>query len=145
MQTYTNLAPATPPERNWKQAMGRGAKGCCPACGEGRMFASFLKVKPACESCGLRLEGHRADDMPPYVTMFIVGHVIVSLNLFFEQAADWPMLWHMILWPTLTVVLSLAIMQPVKGALIGYQWALKMHGFDPAGDPHALPAGTTTP
>lgn len=145
MKTYTNLPPPAPPERNWKQAMLRGAKGCCPACGTGKMFASFLKVKPVCDSCGLRLDAHRADDMPPYITMFIVGHVIVSANLFFEQAADWPMLWHMILWPVLTVVLSLAIMQPVKGALIAYQWALGMHGFDPAGDAHALPAGSPTP
>jgi len=26
--------------------------------------------------------------------------------------------------------LSLALLQPVKGAVVGMQWALKMHGFD---------------
>lgn len=103
------------------------------------MFKSFLKVNPACETCGQRLDCHKADDMPPYVTVFIVGHIIVALNLYFEQSADWPMMWHMILWPVLTIIMTLAIMQPVKGALIAYQWALRMHGFDPEGDIHDIP------
>lgn len=133
-------------ERNWKQALKRGFACRCPNCGEGRMFERFLKVAPQCAACGERLDGHQADDMPPYVTIMIVGHVIVSLNLAFEQAADWPMWLHMAIWPALTIIMTLLLMQPVKGALIAYQWALRMHGFDPAGDIHAvtlapLPAG----
>ncbi|HRE19956.1 MAG TPA: DUF983 domain-containing protein [Rhabdaerophilum sp.] len=137
MQEWSNVprAPAEP-ARDWKQAMKRGFRCRCPNCGEGRMFSSFLKVSPACEACSERLDGHRADDMPPYITIMIVGHIIVALNLAFERAAEWPMLWHMALWPTLTVIMTLAIMQPVKGALIAYQWALRMHGFDPEGDIH---------
>ena len=103
------------------------------------MFKSFLRATPACETCGQDLTLHRADDMPPYVTIFIVGHIIVGLNLAVERAADWPIWWDMALWPTLTVILTLTLMQPVKGALIGYQWALRMHGFDPDGDAHAIP------
>ena len=140
MNDWSNLTPAdTNAPRDWKQAMGRGARGKCPQCGEGQMFQSFLKVRPACEACGQQLDCHRADDMPPYITIMIVGHVIVGMNLFFEQTADWPMWWHMALWPSLTLILTLLIMQPVKGALIAYQWALRMHGFDPNGDPHAIP------
>jgi uncharacterized protein (DUF983 family) len=30
----------------------------------------------------------------------------------------------------LAVVMSLALLPRVKGALIGWQWALRMHGFD---------------
>ena len=124
--------------RNWKQALGRGFRCTCPQCGQGRMFASFLKVAPACDSCGERLDGHRADDMPAYITITIVGHIIVGLNLFFERTAEWPMWWHMVLWPVLTIIMTLIIMQPVKGALVGYQWALRMHGFDPEGDIHEV-------
>jgi uncharacterized protein (DUF983 family) len=29
-----------------------------------------------------------------------------------------------------TFVASLALLQPVKGAVVGIQWALRMHGFD---------------
>ena len=139
MSEWTNAPAPAEPARDWKQAMKRGAACKCPNCGTGRMFKSFLKVNPVCEDCGLQLDGHRADDMPPYITVFIVGHIIVALNLAFEQNTDWPMWWHMTLWPVLTIILVLLIMQPVKGALIGYQWALRMHGFDPEGDYHAKP------
>lgn len=43
-----------------------------------------------------------------------------------------PPLWlHAVLWLPLTVLLALLILPPVKGALVGLQWALLMHGFDP--------------
>ncbi len=129
-----------PETRNWKSAMARGARGRCPQCGEGRMFTSFLKVSPACAVCGENLSHHKADDMPPYITIFIVGHIIVGLNLAVERASDWPMAYHMVLWPLLTLVFALALMQPVKGALIAYQWALRMHGFETAALPVAVPA-----
>jgi uncharacterized protein (DUF983 family) len=29
----------------------------------------------------------------------------------------------------LTALMSLALLQPVKGAVVGLQWALRMHGF----------------
>jgi uncharacterized protein (DUF983 family) len=29
-----------------------------------------------------------------------------------------------------TLVASLLLLQPVKGAVVGMQWALRMHGFD---------------
>jgi uncharacterized protein (DUF983 family) len=127
------------PERSWKQAMLRGFSCRCPQCGEGRMFNRFLKVSPVCEQCQLALDGHRADDFPPYVTMMIVGHIVVPLNLVTERLYEWPLSWHLILWPLLAIILTLALIQPVKGALIGYQWALRLHGFDPNGDPHDLP------
>ena len=143
VETWTNARPHEPPApRNWLQATRRGARCRCPNCGEGRLFGRFLKVSPACAACGERLDGHRADDMPPYVTMMIVGHIVVGLNLALEQATEWPLWWHMALWPSLALVLTLAIMQPVKGALVGYQWALRLHGFDPDGDIHAVPAET---
>jgi hypothetical protein len=37
--------------------------------------------------------------------------------------------------------LTLALLQPVKGATIALQWALYMHGFDSSADPDALAEG----
>jgi uncharacterized protein (DUF983 family) len=99
-------------------------------------------VKPACEACGTEFSGHRADDLPPYITIMIVGHIVVPLNLIVERGAEWPLWWHMTLWPALTVILALGLIQPVKGATIGYQWALRLHGFDTGGDPLEQPAQT---
>src|SRR6516164_8453082 len=40
----------------------------------------------------------------------------------------------------LTVLMSLALLQPVKGAVVGLQWALRMHGFDDNAPEGILPA-----
>ncbi|RFB80669.1 DUF983 domain-containing protein [Methylovirgula sp. 4M-Z18] len=114
-------------------AMKRGFLGHCPHCGEGRIFSSYLKVNPTCPHCGEELHHHRADDAPPYITIFIVGHIVVGLMLAAEQVYDDSPIWlNVLVWPLLSVILSLAILPRVKGALIAYQWALRMHGFDKA-------------
>jgi uncharacterized protein (DUF983 family) len=38
----------------------------------------------------------------------------------------------MALWPAFTLGLGLALLQPVKGAIVALQWALGMHGFEEA-------------
>ena len=109
----------------------RGALLKCPACGRGAMFRRYLKVADACQVCGEELHHHRADDAPAYFTIVIVGHIVVSLVLAVEMAYR-PALWvHMALWLPLTVILTLLFLPCVKGALVGLQWALRMHGFDP--------------
>lgn len=110
--------------------MMRGARCRCPRCGEGHLFGRFLKPQSACEVCGEELHHQRADDFPPYITMFLVGHVVVWLILITELRLNWPIWAHAVTWPLLTVGLSLSLIQPVKGAVIGLQWALRMHGFD---------------
>lgn len=110
-------------------AMLRGWKGRCPCCGTGRLFTSFLKTDGACPDCGQDLRGHRADDAPPYFTIFIVGHIIVPLMLLLEQHRHPPEWVHMALWLPATVILCLYLLPRVKGALIGLQFARRMHGF----------------
>ncbi len=118
------------------QALWKGFKCRCPNCGEGRLFGKFLKVVPVCSICNQNFEGQRADDLPPYITITIVGHIIVGLNLAIERSSDWPIWIHMVLWPVLTIIMTLLLIQPIKGATIGYQWALKLHGFDEKDDVH---------
>ena len=118
-----------PAERDWRSAIGRGLMGRCPACGRGRLFRGFLKPVEACATCSEAIHHQRADDLPPYVVITIVGHIIVGGLLLAEKYADWSMGLHMAIWPALTVILSLVLMQPVKGGVIGLQWAMSMHGF----------------
>jgi len=112
-------------------ALLRGAMLRCPACGLGAMFRRYLKVADACPHCGEALHHQRADDAPPYFTIVIVGHVVVSLVLAVEMAYHPPLWLHAALWLPLTVILSLVLLSSVKGALVALQWALLMHGFDP--------------
>lgn len=117
------------PARDIWLALRRGAQCRCPACGQGALFDGYLKVVDQCAECGEELHHHRADDLPPYITITIVGHIIITLVLAVEMFADYSTLSQMILWPLLTLTLALVLMRPVKGAVVGYQWALRMHGF----------------
>jgi uncharacterized protein (DUF983 family) len=115
-------------------SMSRGFLGRCPHCGKGRMFRAYLKVADACPVCGEDLHHHQADDAPPYFTMTIVGHIVIAAVLAVEVAYQ-PEVWvHLALWLPLTLLLSLWLLPRVKGAIVGMQWANRMHGFAP---PHA--------
>lgn len=122
-------APATD-HRSWKQAMWRGFTCRCPACGKGRMFGKYLKVADTCDACGEELHHHRADDAPPYFTMFTVGHIVIPLVLVVEKMWAPALPIHFMLWTAVTLALTFALMPAVKGAIVGLQWALRMHGFD---------------
>jgi uncharacterized protein (DUF983 family) len=117
-------------ERDYFQAMRRGALLRCPACGEGKLFRKYLKVADECPSCHEELHHQRADDFPAYLVIFIVGHIVVSLVLAVEVAYQPSYFIHGLLWVPLTLSLALALLPPVKGAIVGLQWALRMHGFD---------------
>ncbi|MCX2723105.1 DUF983 domain-containing protein [Roseibium salinum] len=136
------------PRRPVMPAMLRGAANRCMNCGQGRIFDRFLKTNHACSHCGTEFHHHRADDAPPYFTITIVGHIVIPALLAVEVMWH-PDLWiHMALWVPLTLVLSFLLMQPIKGALVGLQWALYMHGFDPDAEddlpPVPLPSERTT-
>jgi uncharacterized protein (DUF983 family) len=111
-------------------AMRRGFLGRCPKCGEGRLFRAYLKVADRCPVCGEELHHQRADDAPPYLTMLIVGHFIVAGIVGFEELTPNIPIWLAALgWMMLTLIASLILLPRIKGALVGYQWALRMHGF----------------
>ena len=132
----TEQISAETAERPLKPAMLRGFRNRCPACGEGRLFARFLKATPACGSCGEDMTRHAADDLPPYLSIIVTGHVVVPLVLEAEMAFQPSMTFHMITWPLVTLVMATALIQPFKGAVIGLQWAYRMHGFGSGGSNH---------
>jgi uncharacterized protein (DUF983 family) len=123
-------------------AMKRGFRGRCPRCGEGKLFRAFLKVDNNCSACGLDFTPHRADDLPAYLVIVMVGHIVVPLALMIETEYAPPVALQLAIYLPLTLVLSLVLLQPVKGTVVALQWALRMHGFDESGyndDPPAWP------
>jgi uncharacterized protein (DUF983 family) len=143
--TLLPVDPLAP--RKTAEAMMHGARLRCPSCGEGRLFGAYLKVANNCPSCGEELHHHRADDAPAYFTISIVGHIVIAGVLILERLYA-PETWvHMALWLPLTVGLSLALLPVIKGALVGLQWANRMHGFGGAEDqpePEPMAAGDGT-
>lgn len=116
-------------ERPLRPALLRGLRNLCPACGEGRIFARFLKPVQACTHCGQALDGHEADDFPSYIVIILLGHIMVPTMIEVNSALAIPLGWQVAIWPTLALILAIGMIQPVKGAVIAYQWARRMHGF----------------
>nr|GAJ33530.1 uncharacterized protein conserved in bacteria [Bradyrhizobium sp. DOA9] len=112
------------------KAMWRGFSAKCPHCGEGHMFGRYLKVAQACDHCGEELFHQRADDFPAYLVMVVVGHLVVPAILAVETAYAPPEWLQLAVWLPVTLFASLALLQPTKGAIVGLQWQLGMHGFE---------------
>lgn len=115
--------------RPWMRALVRGAAKRCPQCGVGRLFRGYTRTAPACETCGLDLTGHQADDAPPYVTMLIVGHLMIPLALAVRQIFEPSLALQFMIWLPLILGAALFVLPISKGALVGIQWANRMHGF----------------
>lgn len=116
-------------ERPLGPAIRHGLAGHCPACGEGRLFARFLKPATVCSHCSAALDGHQADDFPAYIVILLLGHIIVPTMIEVNIMFSIPLGWQAVIWPSLTAILAIAMIQPVKGGVIAYQWARRMHGF----------------
>lgn len=98
----------------------RGLGMRCPHCGEGHLFARFLKVSDRCEACGADNTIYPSDDAPPYLTIVLVGHLFLPLILWADRA------WSPALWLLLSVsapliaAVTLTMLPRVKGAVVGF-------------------------
>ena len=106
-----------------RQSILRGLKGRCPACGKGAMFWKYLKVSGRCEACDHELARYPADDGPAYVTILVVGHLIVAPLLLF------PIVWRSppaVSLPLIMIplaVFTLALLPRIKGGWMAWEMA----------------------
>ncbi|PCI47590.1 MAG: hypothetical protein COB49_07015 [Alphaproteobacteria bacterium] len=105
-----------------------GFKRKCPSCEQGKIFDGYLKLKEKCPHCTAPIGEIRADDFPPYLTILIVGHIVVPLLVFVEVSYHPSTLFQMILWPAVALTLSLSLLPVLKGAVVGFMWSLGMKG-----------------
>ncbi|MEJ1990612.1 MAG: DUF983 domain-containing protein [Maritimibacter sp.] len=109
--------------------MWRGWRRRCPSCGTGPIMKGYLTVRDTCTVCGEELHHHRADDGPAYLTILIVGHLMAPL-----MGATWvafrpdPMVMATV-FTVGVVAASLWLLPRLKGGMVGFQWAKRMHGF----------------
>ena len=126
---YDEQTPDPQEERPLRPALLRGWRRRCPNCGSGPMMKSYLKVRDTCAVCDEALHHHRADDGPAYLTILIVGKVAVSFILYaFLAYRPDPMVLASVI-AVGAVALSLYLLPRLKGAIVGLQWAKRMHGF----------------
>ena len=78
MSTASNEQPirygeAEKTERPIGRSITRGMLNRCPHCGNGKLFRAFLKPVDNCAVCGEAMHHHRSDDLPPYLTIVVIG------------------------------------------------------------------------
>ena len=108
--------------------MVRGLIARCPVCGKAPLFHGYLRLAQSCGSCGAPLGQVRADDAPPYFTIFITAHLVIALVVVTGQRTDLPV-WGMVaLFLPLTLAVAMLLLRPVKGATVGAMLKLGLIG-----------------
>jgi uncharacterized protein (DUF983 family) len=102
-----------------------GLRGRCPRCGDGNLFDGFLAIKPRCEACSLDFGFADAGDGPAVFIILIAGFIVVFLALGVEIAWSPPYWVLAIIFLPLTLIVSLGMLRPMKGLMIGLQYRNK--------------------
>ncbi len=106
------------------QALARGACRRCPHCGEASAFRSYLKIVDVCPACETPLGLYPCDDGPAYLTILLVGHIVVGPAFLF------PLIWQApmeVVLPALLsaiAIMTLVLLPFVKGAFLAFLWYL---------------------
>lgn len=104
-------------------ALRRGLSGKCPACGQEKLFARYLKPVERCPSCGSAWAMQRADDFPAYLVILVLGHILIPCVVEANLLWSIPMWTQMVIWPTLAIGMALLMIQPAKGFVLALLWA----------------------
>ena len=124
-QAVSAVAPSealrSPP--NLWVGLRRGIARKCPACGQGPLFRGYLSVIPVCPVCGNDNEQYPSDDFAPYVTIFLVLHLMVPILFAVDRTWDMSVSFEMTLALPLFLIATLVLLPFAKGAVIGFAWA----------------------
>lgn len=105
-------------------ALVRGLQRKCPCCGQGKAFRGYLKVVEECGNCRTPLGIYPCDDGPAYLTMLLIGHVVIGPAFMFHIFYTYPV---EIIVPSMLgamLALTLATLPVVKGFYLNLMWYL---------------------
>lgn len=123
-----------PPDRRppYLPSLLRGLRRRCPACGQGHLFGSYLKLADRCDHCGETLGHIRADDAPPYFTIVAVTKIVGGLAFTAERLAPPPLWVHLAVTLPAALLLTLALLPFIKGGVAAVIWSLGIDVDDPS-------------
>jgi len=101
----------------------RGIARKCPACGQGQLFRGYLAVIPLCPACGNDNEQYPSDDFAPYVTIFLILHLMVPILFAADRTWDMSVGFEMMVALPLFLIATLLLLPFAKGGVIGFAWA----------------------
>jgi uncharacterized protein (DUF983 family) len=106
---------------NW-QLVDRGMLCRCPHCGTGKLYKKYLKPVDECAECGEALGHIRADDGPAWLTILLVGHILVPMIFMFDFDSEWTIAGRSTFWSVMAVLLTLFVLPRAKAFFIGLTW-----------------------
>ena len=101
----------------------RGVRRKCPACGEGRLFCGYLAVVETCPVCANDNEQYPSDDFAPYVTIFLVLHLLVPVFVIADRTYDLALWIEGAVTIPVFILATMALLPFAKGGVIGFAWA----------------------
>jgi uncharacterized protein (DUF983 family) len=115
-------------------SLAHAALACrCPRCGEGRLFAGLLTVRPACPHCGLDFSAQDAADGPAVFVILFLGLIVVGLAAIVEVTFEPPLWVHVLLWTPVIIAGAILMLRPMKAGLIALQYRHhRLHSPPPA-------------
>lgn len=111
-----------------KTVLKRGLTLCCPNCGKGRLLKHYITPNAVCPACGEDFAPLRADDGPAWLTILIVGHIVIPLLLSLQQSGNLESLWVLPAVLVGTIALTLALLPFSKGVFMAALWLNRHKG-----------------
>lgn len=109
-----------------------GLKGLCPKCEKASIFKPglTLDLKQQCDQCGLDLSKNDSADGPAVFLIFVLGFSVVPLALVIDMFYPWPVWVHAAVWGTLSLVLTIGSLRPLKAYIIALQYKYRKRDWD---------------
>lgn len=102
-----------------------GSSGCCPRCGQGRLFAGVLKPADKCIACGLDYTFIDSGDGPAVFVILIIGFLVTAMAMALQASLNPPIWVHLLIWVPTILILSLWGLRFAKGVMISLQYRTK--------------------
>ena len=102
-----------------------GIQGRCPRCGQGRLFAGFLKLAPRCNVCGLDYSFADPADGPAFFVMMTMAFPVTAFGIWVELAYEPPLWVHFVTTLPMLLLACIPILRPIKGILVASQYINK--------------------
>ncbi len=106
-------------------ALLAGLRMRCPQCGQGGVFAGYLKFADRCAKCGANFAAADAGDGPAVFVILIVGAIVAPLLFILQFATPLPDWAAIVLTMLAAIVLCLGLLPPFKATLFALQWKHK--------------------
>ncbi len=126
----THSPPFPRPRPPLGTTIARTLSGNCPNCGKGRLFRTYLKQVDRCAECDEGFGHIRSDDAAPWLTILVVGHLLMPVLLMVERENPWPMWFSMVLWPSIGLAMCLLMLPRAKALFVGLIWSMRAPGSE---------------